>query len=173
MMWETKKRKADESSTEHFTVLGKDVTFKGSVHFQGTVQLDSCFEGEIHTSGVLVVGEHAVIRGTLSVGTLISSGKIHGTVIATDKVQLLKAAVQIGDVQAPSFSIEEGAYYKGHTEMGPSQTADEFLQSAHPFGDEALWHQAARFPAAARESDPKQISYDQVQEDVIRQAVPR
>ena len=62
-MWESKKQKVAQRDSEHFTVLGKDVTFKGIVHFEGTVQLDSCFEGEIHTKGVLVVGEHAVICG--------------------------------------------------------------------------------------------------------------
>ena len=49
MMWETKKQKVIQTGGENFTVLGKDVTFKGVVHFEGTVQLDSCFEGEIHT----------------------------------------------------------------------------------------------------------------------------
>ena len=72
-MWDTKKPKTKQTDAEDFTVLGKDVTFKGVVHFEGTVQLDSCFEGEIHTKGILVVGEHAVIRGTVSVGTLVSS----------------------------------------------------------------------------------------------------
>jgi cytoskeletal protein CcmA (bactofilin family) len=172
-MWETKKKTVTESNAEHFTVLGKDVTFKGIVHFQGTVQLDSCFEGAIHTNGVLVVGEHAVIRGTLSVGTLISSGKIHGTVVATDKVQLLKTAVQIGDVQAPIFSIEEGAYFKGLTEMGPSQSADELLQTAASLTGEPLWHAAASLPLADSESGTKQIAYDRVQEEVIRQTLPR
>lgn len=57
-MRETKKKTVTESNVEHFTVLGKDVTLKGIIHFQGTVQLDSCFEGAIHTNGVLVVGEH-------------------------------------------------------------------------------------------------------------------
>ena len=81
---------------------------------------------------MLVVGEHAVTQGPLSVDTLISSGKIHGTVTAVDKVQLLKTAIQIGDLQAPSLSIDEGAYYQGHTEMGPNQAADDFLQRTHP-----------------------------------------
>lgn len=172
-MWETKNKKTTEGNVEHFTVLGKDVTFKGIVHFLGTVQLDSCFEGEIHTNGVLVVGEHAVIRGTLSVGTLISSGKIHGTVTATDKVQLLKPAIHIGNVQAPNFSIDEGAYFRGLIEMGPSQSADALLQTATGLAGEALWREASSLTLADSESGTKQISYDEVQENVIRQTVPR
>jgi cytoskeletal protein CcmA (bactofilin family) len=127
-MWEAKKRNDSPSDAGNFTVLGKDVRFKGVVHFEGTVQLDGCFEGEIHTTGILVVGEHAVIRGTLTVCTLISGGKIHGQVTATDKVQLLKSAVHIGDVQSPAFLIEAGAYFKGRVDMGKSPWEDESLQ---------------------------------------------
>ena len=139
-MWDTKKRKVNQADLENFTVLGKDVRFKGVVHFEGTVQLDGCFEGEIHTKGILVVGEHAVIRGTISVGTLITSGKIQGTVAASDKVQLLKSSVQIGDVQSPTFSIEEGAYFKGFADMGPGRSADELSQNINTLPDQAIRH---------------------------------
>jgi cytoskeletal protein CcmA (bactofilin family) len=172
-MWESKKPKATQMNSEHFTVLGKDVTFKGVVHFEGTVQLDSCFEGEIHTKGVLVVGEHAVIRGTVSVGTLISSGKIYGTVTASDKVQLLKSSVQIGDVQAPLFAIEEGAYFRGRTEMGPRQSADGSSEHFNELPDQALWDDARDLRLAESGSDPKQLSYDQVQEELIHRSVSR
>ena len=67
---------------------------------------------------MLVVGEYGVIRGTITAGTLISNGKIRGNVTASDKVQLLKSAVLIGDVPSPSFSIEEGAHFKGVSDMG-------------------------------------------------------
>src|SRR5262249_17958935 len=110
-MWDHKKRKDKITETDNFTVLGKDVTFKGVVYFEGTVQLESCFEGEIHTKGVLVVGEHATIRGTITVGTLISGGKIQGNVNATDKVQLLKTARQNWDGHSPTFSKKGGAHF--------------------------------------------------------------
>lgn len=128
-MWDNKKRTDQHSDNEAFTILGKDVRFKGIVHFEGTVQLDSCFEGEIHTKGTIVVGEHAVIRGTITAGTLITSGKIQGNVAASGKVQLLKPAVLIGDVQTPSFSMEEGVYFKGFTNMGAHPVVDELQQS--------------------------------------------
>jgi len=134
-MWEQKKRKEKLSEADNFTVLGRDVTFKGVAHFEGTVQLESCFEGEIHTKGVLVVGEHAQIRGTITVGTLISSGKIQGNVSATDKVQLLKSAVQIGDVHSPTISMEEGAYFQGFADMGASHSVDADDQSTKALSD--------------------------------------
>src|SRR5574341_199898 len=134
-MWEHKKRKDRLTEMDNFTVLGKDVTFKEVVHFETTVRLDSCFEGEIHTKGVLVVGEHGVIRETITAGTFISNGKIRGDVTASDKVQLLKSAVLIGDVHSPSFSIEEGAHFKGASDMGASSWTDESPQSTKSLPD--------------------------------------
>ncbi len=133
IMWEHKKRNNKLTEADNFTVLGRNVTFKGIAYFEGMVQLESRFEGEIHAKGVLNVGEHAVVRGAITAGTLISSGRIQGNVSATDKVQLLKSAVQIGDVRSPALSIEEGAYFKRCADMGPSPTVNEFSP-----GEEAL-----------------------------------
>lgn len=117
-----------ESDNGNFTVLGKDVTFKGIVHFHSTVQLDSAIEGEIHAKGMLVIGENAVIRGSIIAETIVSRGKIHGNVTASGKIQLLKPAVLLGDVTSPSFSMEEGAFFKGSIDMGSHPVVDE-LQS--------------------------------------------
>ncbi|HSN05184.1 MAG TPA: polymer-forming cytoskeletal protein [Nitrospira sp.] len=171
-MWETKKQKSTGDNAESFTVLGKDVTFKGIVHFKGTVQLDSCFEGEVHAKGVLVVGENAVIRGTVSVGTLISSGKIQGTVTASNKVQLLKSAVQIGDVHTPVLLMEEGAYFRGFTEMGPHPSVDESSQTIDALTGQALWDDTQSLRLPEGESGNKQLSYDQVQDALINRSVP-
>lgn len=126
-MWD-KKRGEMESDNGNFTVLGKDVTFKGIVHFHSTVQLDSAIEGEIHAKGMLVIGENAVIRGSIIAETIVSRGKIHGNVTASGKIQLLKPAVLLGDVTSPSFSMEEGAFFKGSIDMGSHPVVDE-LQS--------------------------------------------
>jgi len=126
-MWD-KKRGDMESENGNFTVLGKDVTFKGIVHFHSTVQLDSSIEGEIHAKGMLVIGENAIIRGSIVAETIVSRGKIQGNVTASGKIQLLKPAVLLGDISSPSFSMEEGAFFKGSIDMGSHPVVDE-LQS--------------------------------------------
>ena len=118
-------RTGNGNDSGNFTVLGKDVHIKGVVHFEGTVRMDCRFEGEIHTKGVLTVEEHAVIKGTIYATTLISSGKIKGTITATEKVQLLKSAILVGDVHCPYFAMEEGAHIQGQVDMGASPWVDE------------------------------------------------
>ena len=128
-MWEHQtKRDAATDGSENIAYLGKDVRFKGVIHFEGTLQIDSHFEGEIHTKGVLTVGEHGVIKGTIHAGTVISGGKIKGNITASEKVELLKSAILVGDVHSPFFSMEVGAHIQGQIDMGASPWVDEPLQ---------------------------------------------
>jgi cytoskeletal protein CcmA (bactofilin family) len=74
--------------------------------------MNCCFEGEIYSKGVLIVGEHAVIKGTINVTSLINSGKIKRTITATEKVQLLKPAMLFGEVHALPFRWKKGRTFK-------------------------------------------------------------
>lgn len=118
-MWATKERSQQvEQSSENITLLGKGSDFKGIVSFDGTVRVDGHVEGEIHTTGTLIVGEHAVIEGIVSAGILMNSGKINGTITAIEKVHILKPGVLVGDIRTPVIAIEEGSRFHGMCDMG-------------------------------------------------------
>ncbi len=127
-MWGEKGKPKKETIFEddHYTFLGKGVDFKGKAQFEGTVRVDGHFEGEIMTDDTLIIGEHAVIKGTIIGGTIVSGGRVEGNITATHKVQLLKPAVLIGDVHSPGFSMEDGVYFQGLCDMGaaPAQVFD-------------------------------------------------
>jgi cytoskeletal protein CcmA (bactofilin family) len=118
-MWAMKERSQQaEQNSENFTFLGKGADFKGVMSFDGTIRIDGRVEGEIHTTGTLIVGEHAVIQGTVSVGVLMNSGKINGTITAIEKIQILKPGVLVGDIRTPVIAIEEGSRFHGMCDMG-------------------------------------------------------
>lgn len=100
------------------TSLGKDVVFEGFLTMDGDVRIDGHLKGEIHTTGTLTIGEEAVIKGNVTAGTLITSGKINGNVIATEKIKIFKSAILIGDIRTPAISIEGGAHFNGLSDMG-------------------------------------------------------
>lgn len=101
---------------ESFTFLGKGSQFKGIVTFEGTIRIDGRLEGEIHTKGTLVVGEHAVIEGDVSADVVISGGRVTGNIIASEKVQLLATGVVLGTIKTPLLSVEEGVRFMGNCE---------------------------------------------------------
>lgn len=124
-MWGNGQKKTPMIEDENFTFLGRGVDFKGVVNFDGTVRIDGRLEGEIHTKGTLIIGEHAVIKGIITAGTLVSGGKIQANITAIEKVQILKSGILIGDVRSPSFSMEEGARFQGMCDMGVDLWVDQ------------------------------------------------
>ena len=137
-MWGEKDKttRATIFEDDQYTFIGKDAFFKGKANFKGTVRVDGQFEGEITTADTLIIGEHAVIQATIQGHTIICGGKVEGSMTASHKVQLLKPAVVVGDVHAPSFSLEEGVLFHGMSNMGvnsldtvPSESGD--LENVH------------------------------------------
>jgi cytoskeletal protein CcmA (bactofilin family) len=101
---------------ETLTFLARGFEFKGSLTFEGTVRIDGTVEGEIRSSGTVILGEHAIIEGDVRAETVVSGGRVKGNVIARERIHLLPSAVVYGDVIAPLVQIEEGVRFHGSCE---------------------------------------------------------
>lgn len=106
-----------EGTDEVSAFVGKGVAFKGTISYSGTVRIDGSLDGEIHTAGVLLVGEEAVITAKITCGTIVCKGKITGDITATEKLKLRSPAVINAGVKTPLLSMEEGVAFNGTLEM--------------------------------------------------------
>ena len=97
--------------------VGKGVEFKGTISYSGTVRIDGYLDGEIHTDGMLLVGEEAIIQAKITAGTIVSKGKITGEVVAKECIKLRSPAVMNGSVKTPVLSMEDGVLFNGALEM--------------------------------------------------------
>ena len=68
----SKKKDSSQSKEEPLTFLARGFEFNGTLNFDGTVRIDGVVTGEIHTEGTLIIGEHAVVEGNVSAGTIVS-----------------------------------------------------------------------------------------------------
>jgi len=109
----------------NITLLAKGVELKGEIKVEGTVRIDGRLEGDVHTKGEVIVGEEGVVKGTITAGSLISSGRIKANVTVTERVQLLKTAILIGEVHSPIMVMEEGAKFQGVSDMGATAWPEE------------------------------------------------
>ena len=110
---------------DNITLLAKGVVLKGEIHVEGTVRIDGCLDGEIQTKGQVIIGEDGLVQGTITAGSVVSSGRIKAKVMANERVQLMKTATLIGEVLTPLLVIEEGAKLQGVTDMGVTPWTDE------------------------------------------------
>ena len=123
-----------EGSEEINAFVGKGVSFKGVISYNGTVRIDGQLDGEIHTEGVLIVGEEAVLAAKITAGTVICKGKITGDISAREKVKLRAPAVVNAGVKAPLLSMEEGVVFNGNLEMSQASTRDTPRDTARGAG---------------------------------------
>ncbi len=73
------------------------------------------------------------MKGVISAGVLITSGKVNATISATAKIQIQKPGILIGDIRTPGISIEDGAHFHGMCDMGAHKWVEEHSasKSAH------------------------------------------
>lgn len=120
------------AETESLTFLAKGAEFKGIMHFGGTIRIDGRVEGEIHAAASVIIGEPGVVKGVVSAGTVVKSGKMHATVRARDKIQSSKTGILIGDIRTLSIGIEDGAHFHGMCNMGAHKWLEEQPSSSPP-----------------------------------------
>lgn len=111
-----------EESGDIIAFVGEEVTFKGTIRYQGTVRVDGRLEGEIYTDGNLIIGQKAVITAKIEAGTVTCQGRITGEVLAKNRVKLLSPAVFDGSINTPLLSMDEGVLFNGTCNM--SQKGD-------------------------------------------------
>jgi cytoskeletal protein CcmA (bactofilin family) len=108
--------KQDESD-DIIAFVGEEVTFKGTIRYQGTVRIDGRLEGEIYSDGNLIIGQKAVITAKIEAGTVTCQGRITGEIVAKNLVKLLSPAVFDGTITTPLLSMDEGVMFNGSCNM--------------------------------------------------------
>jgi cytoskeletal protein CcmA (bactofilin family) len=97
--------------------LGAGTSFAGRLAFGGVVRIDGHFEGEIVSSGTLVVGNQATVAGRIEVGRLVCDGLVAADVAATASVAVHGRGRLSGSVRTPSLSVAEGGRVDGAVVM--------------------------------------------------------
>ena len=113
----------NNSNSSSKNILNSDVEVKGAIKFSGELTFDGKLEGDINSEGTLNLGENAVIKGTIDVGSVVVRGKITGNIIAKDKIDLKAKTELFGDVRAAKLVMEEGVTFVGKTEVNPNKVS--------------------------------------------------
>ena len=123
-----KKYMAEHSGKD---ILSSDVEIKGSIKFQKELLIDGKVEGEIHSDGVLTIGENADIRGEIKTKSITVYGKVQGNITVGERCELKSRCTLQGDLKAARLVIEEGATFIGKSEV-TSSTASSKSSPSRP-----------------------------------------
>ena len=108
----------DAPESKGSAVIGKSVMIKGEIHSREDLTIDGEVEGtvELHENR-LTVGPNGKVQASVKAREIIVLGTILGNVDVTDKIDIRKDAKLVGDIRTARIVIEDGAYFKGSTDI--------------------------------------------------------
>lgn len=121
---ETLARDIKEGTLSGFVGGGTVVT--GEANFKAMMRVDGHLSGRVSSSsGTLIVGANGKVDANIEVAVAVIHGTINGDIIATQRLELGRAAKVNGNIQTPSLIIEQGAVFEGSCKMLQMATAAE------------------------------------------------
>jgi cytoskeletal protein CcmA (bactofilin family) len=116
----------DMPKTGEFAHVGKSVVIKGELSGSEDLYIDGTVEGTIQLQGHnLVIGPNGRVHADVSAKGVVVQGRLEGNIRATDRAELQKAAVVLGDIVTQRVAIEDGAYLKGKVEIQREATKSD------------------------------------------------
>jgi cytoskeletal protein CcmA (bactofilin family) len=126
---ETLARDIKEGTLSGFVGGGTVVT--GEANFKAMMRVDGHLSGRVmSTSGTLIVGANGKVDANIEVAVAVIHGTINGDIIATQRLELGRAAKVNGNIQTPSLIIEQGAVFEGSCKMLQMTQAVDKAKSA-------------------------------------------
>jgi len=98
--------------------VGSGTVVTGEATFKAMMRVDGHLSGRISSSsGTLIVGANGRVDANIEVAVAMIHGTVHGDIIATQRLELGRAAKMNGNIQTPSLMIEQGAIFEGSCKM--------------------------------------------------------
>lgn len=129
---ETLARDIKEGTLSGF--VGGGTVLTGEANFKAMMRVDGHLSGRVSSSsGTLIVGANGKVDANIEVAVAVIHGTINGDIIASQRLELGRAAKVNGNIQTPSLIIEQGAVFEGSCKMlQMSAAADKIKKEKNP-----------------------------------------
>lgn len=98
--------------------VGNGTVLTGEATFKAMLRVDGHLSGSISSdSGTLIVGNNGQVDADIKVAVATIHGTVNGDIVASQRLELGRAAKVNGNIQAPSLVIEQGAVFEGSCRM--------------------------------------------------------
>ncbi len=98
------------------TTIGPNTHIKGNIQGDGGLRIDGVLEGNVKTTGNLVISESAKVFAEIEANNISIAGAIRGNIQA-NRAEILDTGRVWGDVKVKTVLINEGGYVSGQIIM--------------------------------------------------------
>ena len=83
----------------------------------GMLRLNTHLKGAITSEGTVVLAEQAEVDGDVQCRIVSITGKVKGSVHASERLEIREHGVVLGDIYTPCLVVEPGGYFDGECHM--------------------------------------------------------
>ena len=96
------------------TIIGLGSAVSGDVHANGFIRVDGDIDGNLESTGNIIIGDKARINGNINALSIVIGGIVLGDVYAPNGIKLLSTSAVIGNITTRNLEIEENVIFHGH-----------------------------------------------------------
>ncbi len=114
---DNKKQKQTMETGTQQNIIAQGTKITGDIVSQGPFRIDGTVDGNIKTSGKVVVGKSGIIKGTLQGENADFEGRFSGKLLLTGTLSLKSTAHIEGEVIVTKLAVEPGATFNATCSM--------------------------------------------------------
>lgn len=99
------------------THISEDITFKGEINHEDTLQIDGKMQGELKGTGKVVIGSTGNVKADIQVREIEVHGALQGTVKQADFLHAVAGANMNADIHTKEVQIDKGSRFQGTMTM--------------------------------------------------------
>lgn len=103
--------------------IEKNTKIKGDITSEADFRIDGKLEGNVKTSGKVVIGKDGYIKGKVECVNADIEGKFNGELQVNDLLSLKASAIIEGTVSVSKLAVEPGATFNAACTMGKGAPA--------------------------------------------------
>ncbi|HLC21206.1 MAG TPA: polymer-forming cytoskeletal protein [Candidatus Methylomirabilis sp.] len=134
---------SETSADRTRSIIPAGMTLRGKIEGAEELTVAGTVDGEIHLRGTLRLLESGRLRGHVTVWEAVIAGRAEGTLMASDRAEVLSTAHVEGEIRARRLMIAEGALVNGRMVSGPS---DAHVSKLELIEEAVRWEEARRLP---------------------------
>jgi len=121
-----------KSANDVYSQLGEGVELSGDFYFSKGVRIGGVVKGKVRADTLLEIGPTGRVEAEVEVRRISIQGEFHGTIRASERVEIHKEGKVLGEIFSPCLIIESGAFFEGHCNMGESATSEAGAKKSAP-----------------------------------------
>lgn len=102
-------------------IIGLSSKIVGDLSSEGSIRIDGKVDGDIKSSGDVIIGDHAEVNADIEAEYCEISGKVSGSIHTETQLKIFKSGQLDGDITVSSFTIEEGGIFSGNCIINPDK----------------------------------------------------